>query len=94
MVASNRASRPLKGEDLETTHWEDAHHWMSIYADLIRFHIGLLARIQRELPKLQPVARDAAAVDVVIIGDLIAGYQARLDLWHALQPPAGPFVIG
>ena len=83
MVVSNRASRPLEGEDLETTHWEDARHWMSIYADLIRFKVGLLARVHQELPKLQPVARAAAAVDVVIIEDQMAGYQARLDLWYA-----------
>ena len=29
-----RPSRPLEGEDLKTTRWEDARHWMSIYADL------------------------------------------------------------
>ena len=83
MIAANRANRPLEGEDLETTHWEDARHWMSIYADLIRFKVGLLARVQQELPKLQPVARAAAAEDVVIIEDQMAGYQARLDLWYA-----------
>ena len=83
MGATNRASRPLEGEDLETTHWEDARHWMSIYADLIRFKVGLLARVQQELPKLQPVARAAAAEDVVIIEDQMAGYQARLDFWYA-----------
>ena len=83
MAATNRASRPLEGEDLETTHWEDARHWMSIYADLIRFKVGLLARVHQELPKLQPVARAAAAEDVGIIEDQMAGYQARLDLWYA-----------
>ena len=25
---------PLEGEDIETEHWEDARHWMSIYDDL------------------------------------------------------------
>jgi hypothetical protein len=83
MVATNRANRPLEGEDLETTHWEDARHWMSIYADLIRFKIRLLTRVQQELPKLQPIARAAAAEDVVIIEQQMAGYQARLDLWYA-----------
>ena len=45
----------LVGEDLETSHWEDARHWMSVYADLLAFKVGLLARVQRELPKLKPV---------------------------------------
>jgi hypothetical protein len=44
-------SVPLEGEDIDTEHWEDARHWMSIYDDLIRFKLGLLDRVQRELPK-------------------------------------------
>ena len=51
---------PLEGEDIETEHWEDARHWMSIYDDLIRFKLGLLERVNRELPKLHPVAQKAA----------------------------------
>jgi hypothetical protein len=33
-------SRALEGEDLKTSHWEDARHWMSIYADLLEFKRG------------------------------------------------------
>src|SRR5665213_2546961 len=62
-------SAPLDGEDLETEHWEDARHWMSIYDDLIRFKLGLLDRVKRELPKMHPVAQMAA-------------YYDRLDLWY------------
>jgi len=79
----DRANRPLEGEDLETTHWQDARHWMSVYADLLAFKVGLLARVQRELPKLKPVAQKAASVDVLIIEHQMQGYQARLDLWYA-----------
>jgi len=79
----DRANRPLEGENLETTHWEDAHHWMSVYADLLAFKVGLLARVQRELPKLKPVAQRAATEDVLIIEQQMQGYQARLDLWYA-----------
>jgi DNA-binding response OmpR family regulator len=78
-----RTNLPLEGEDLATTHWEDARHWMSVYADLLRFKVGLLERVQRELPKLNPVAREAASEDVVIIEHQMIGYQARLDLWYA-----------
>jgi hypothetical protein len=74
--------RPLQGEDLDTEHWEDARHWLSIYADLIRFKAGLLERVQRELPKLHPVAQQAAAMDIEIIEGQMQGYQARLDLWY------------
>jgi DNA-binding response OmpR family regulator len=79
----DRANLPLEGEDLETTHWEDARHWMSVYADLLAFKVGLLARVQQELPKLKPTAQKAASEDLVIIEHQMLGYQARLDLWYA-----------
>ena len=74
-------SSPLEGERLETTHWEDARHWMSIYADLLEFKRGLLERIRLDVTRLQPVARKAAEADVKIIEDQMDGYQRRLDLW-------------
>ena len=77
-----RASKPLQGEDLKTTHWQDARHWMSIYADLLEFKRGILERVRRDLENLQPAARTAAAEDVQIISDQMQGYQARLDLWY------------
>jgi DNA-binding response OmpR family regulator len=73
---------PLDGEDLATAHWEDARHWMSIYADLLRFKVGLLDRVRRDLEKLPPIAQKAASQDLVIIENQMAGYQARLDLWY------------
>jgi hypothetical protein len=72
----------LEGENLETTHWADARHWIGVYADLIRFKVGLLERVQRELPKLHPVAQGAAATDLAIIESQMRGYQTRLDLWY------------
>jgi DNA-binding response OmpR family regulator len=78
----NETSRPLEGEDIGTTHWEDARHWMSIYADLIEFKRGLLDRVKRDLTKMAPVAQRAAEADVVIIENQMDGYQERLDLWY------------
>jgi hypothetical protein len=77
-----RASRPLEGEDLKTSHWEDARHWMSIYADLLEFKRGLLDRVQRDLANLRTEARKAAEVDLRIIEQQMQGYQGRLDLWY------------
>jgi len=82
MPVIERAALPLEGEDLQTTHREDARHWMSIYADLLRFKRGLLDRVERDITKLQPVAQRAAARDLVIIQHQMEGYQARLDLWY------------
>ncbi len=77
-----RRSMPLEGEDITTSHWEDARHWMSIYDDLIRFKRGLLARVERDLPTLGVIAQRAASADLVIIEDQLEGYQRRLDLWY------------
>jgi hypothetical protein len=75
-------SLPLEGEDLETEHWEDARHWLSVYADLLRFKVGLLDRVRREIPKLPVEAQKAASTDLTIIEGQMAGYQQRLDLWY------------
>jgi|SRR5579864_960988 len=74
-------SQPLQGEHLETSHWEDAHHWMSIYSDLIEFKLGMLDQVSRGLAKLKPEAQRAAEADVKLVEDQMAGYRRRLDLW-------------
>src|SRR6202171_3649848 len=79
---AKQPSQPLEGEDLETKRWEDARHWMSIYADLLEFKRGILARVQRDLANLKPLAQKAAAVDLQIIETQMNGYQDRLDLWY------------
>ncbi|MCW2527913.1 MAG: Two-component response regulator CreB [Pseudonocardiales bacterium] len=85
-MASNEpdlpVSRPLDGEDIETEHWEDALHWMSIYHDLIRFKLELLDRVKRGISKLHPVGQAAVHVDVVYIEAQMAGYFERLELWN------------
>jgi len=76
------ASPPLEGEHIETTDWEDARHWMSIYGDLLEFKRGILDRIKIDLAKLPPAARSAAQRDFTLIAAQMDGYQKRLDLWH------------
>jgi hypothetical protein len=75
-------SRPLEGEDIGTTRWEDARHWMSIYADLLEFKRGILGRVRRDMATLSPPAQKAAATDLDIIETQMDGYQERLDLWY------------
>jgi DNA-binding response OmpR family regulator len=79
---SRGPSKALQGEDLLTTRWEDARHWMSIYADLLEFKRGILDRVRRDMANLQPIAQKAAAIDLEIIGAQMHGYEARLDLWY------------
>jgi hypothetical protein len=78
----SKPSVPLEGEDLRTEHWEDARHWLSVYADLLQFKLGLLDRVAREIPKLPAPAQVAASEDLVIIEIQMEGYQQRLDLWY------------
>jgi len=82
MAENSGRSVALDGEDVATTHWEDARHWMSVYADLIQFKLGLLDRVNRDLPKLNPIAQRAAADDLVIIENQLEGYRRRMDLWY------------
>lgn len=79
---TDEGTPPLEGEHIETTHWEDARHWMSIYADLLEFKRGILDRVGRDLARLQPAARKAAEVDIKIIESQMDGYRKRLDLWY------------
>src|SRR5690348_6887855 len=74
-------STPLEGEHIETTHWEDAHHWISMYSDLLEFKRGILDQIRRDLAKLTPDAQKAAESDLEIVEAQMMGYQRRLDLW-------------
>jgi DNA-binding response OmpR family regulator len=76
------AARPLEGENLETKRWEDARHWISIYADLLEFKRGILSRVRRDVANLQVPAQKAAAADLKIIESQMQGYQVRLDLWY------------
>jgi DNA-binding response OmpR family regulator len=77
----DEASQPFEGENIESTHWEDARHWMSIYGDLIAFKLGMLERVRRDLAKLPPVAQRAAGADLSIIESQMLSYQKRLELW-------------
>jgi DNA-binding response OmpR family regulator len=55
---------------------------MSIYADLLEFKRGILARVRRDMANLQTPAKIAAAADLEIIETQMEGYQERLDLWY------------
>ena len=76
-----RTPQPLDGENIRTTLWEDARHWMSIYVDLLEFKRGILDRVRRDIAKLPPIAQEAASADVRIIEEQMHGYEARMALW-------------
>jgi DNA-binding response OmpR family regulator len=78
---ATRRSHPLAGEDLNTVHWEDANHWLSIYADLLVFKRGVLGRIRRDIAKLRPEAQAAVHRDIEIVEQQMEGYEQRLAMW-------------
>jgi DNA-binding response OmpR family regulator len=81
-VIKGRPARALEGENLETKRWEDARHWISIYADLLEFKRGILSRVRRDVANLPLPAQKAASTDLKIIETQMQGYQVRLDLWY------------
>jgi hypothetical protein len=81
-AGAGRPTKALEGEDISTKRWEDARHWISIYADLLEFKRGILARVRRDVANLAPQAQKAAATDLEIIETQMHGYQERLDLWY------------
>ncbi|MFN2463514.1 MAG: helix-turn-helix domain-containing protein [Candidatus Dormibacteria bacterium] len=82
VAPERRAPTPLPGEDITTKHWEDARHWLAIYADLLRFKGVILDRVRAEIPKLLPIAQVAAETDIEIIRVQQRAYQDRIDLWY------------
>lgn len=77
-----RTSRGMPGENIKTTHWEDARHWLSIYADLLEFKRGILERVRKDIGRLPAPAQVAAAEDLQIIAEQMKGYEERLDIWN------------
>jgi DNA-binding response OmpR family regulator len=72
----------MPGENIKTTHWEDARHWLSIYADLLEFKRGILDRMRTDIARLPVPARLAAARDLEIISEQMKGYEVRLEIWN------------
>ena len=79
--ATRRIADPLEGEDIKTTHWQDARHWMNIHDELIRFKSGVAERLGLELTHLPPSAQRTATTDLACLEAQISGHQERLKLW-------------
>jgi DNA-binding response OmpR family regulator len=72
----------LEGENLDTTRWENARHWIGIYTDLLNFKRGLIERVRRDTAKLPPIGQKAVAQDLGIIEGQMDRYEERLRLWN------------
>jgi len=72
----------LEGEDLQTKRWQDARHWIAIYTDLLKFKVGLIERVRKDVAKLPPIGQTAVAHDLAIIEGQMQRYEERLRLWN------------
>ena len=71
-----------QGEDPETTRWEDARHWLSIYTDLSSFKHALKDRVRLGLSGLPTAAQAAAVTELEIIQQQLDVDELRIDFWR------------
>src|SRR3977135_1306330 len=75
MKSSSGNGRPLKmetdrllaGEDPETIRPRDAHHWITIYAELVGFKNQLLVRVNEGMEGVSSAARGDLQEDVDLV---------------------------
>src|SRR5438105_4897456 len=75
--------RLLPGENPETTHAEDAEHWVEVYRELLEYKGRLLAVTQetlRQLPE-EPARREVAETDQALINAERERFERRLGFW-------------
>jgi hypothetical protein len=76
-------SRLLPGEDLRTSHPEDALHWVQVYRELIEFKNRALDRIAIDAVGLGDVARqEVESTDLVVLKAERDRIQRRAELWR------------
>jgi hypothetical protein len=88
-ISGNR--RPLKmerdrllaGEDPETIRPRDAHHWITIYAELVGFKNQLLVRVSEGMEGVSSAARVDLQDDVDLVVAQLGRYERRLRFWSA-----------
>jgi hypothetical protein len=76
--------RLLDGEDPETTHVDDAEHWVSVYRDLVKSKQELIGVTEH---RMNQVAEDAAQelghTDLEILEREHSRFRRRLSFWEA-----------
>ena len=75
--------RLLPGEDPESTHPEDARHWVEVYRELLEYKDRLLAVTRATLSELpeEPARREVAETDQALISAERERLARRLRFW-------------
>jgi len=77
------SDRLLAGEDPETIRPRDAHHWITIYAELVGFKNQLLVRVNEGMEGVSSAARVDLQDDVDLVVAQLGRYERRLRFWSA-----------
>lgn len=81
-LQSDRAKpRDLEGEDLESTHPEDAEHWVAVYQELCRFKRFLLASIRQESEFVDRAAKGELSRDDRALSVELERLELHLAFW-------------
>ncbi len=81
-----RASDPgrlLPGENPDSTHPDDAEHWIAVYGELLAYKDRLLAVTQATLSQMpeEPARREVAETDRALITVERERFARRLGFW-------------
>jgi hypothetical protein len=84
--------RLLDGEDPDTAHLEDAEHWLSVYADLLKSKQELIGVTEH---RMEHIAADAAVelgqTDLEILETESRRFERRIAFWQSrVRDLAGP----
>jgi hypothetical protein len=75
-------NRLMDGERSESREPGDFQHWIEVYAELGSFKDRMLSVMRQNLPNLPLVAAaEVRGVDMAVIRQQLARYQARLAFW-------------
>jgi hypothetical protein len=82
--------RLLEGEDLDTTHLDDAKHWLHVYGELLGFKESVVGEAASSAVDLPEDAQPEADSDLTILEAERQRLRRRYGFWQArvaqLQP--------
>ena|SRR5438105_10892443 len=82
-VKAGDSDRLLPGENPESTHPDDARHWVEVYRELLAYKDRLLAVTQATLSEVpdEPARREVAETDQTLIAAERERFARRLAFW-------------
>ena len=75
--------RLLPGEHPDTQYPDDAKHWFTVYSELVKGKLAMVAAIHEALSSMQePVARqEIESTDLIVMKRELARFESRIKFW-------------